>query len=133
MAQEILLYTCTVMKKNPINIPDIMPLYNHLVEFVKEKQGEKEFILTDNSNNDTMWAVVWDGELGNTFYELEIKGVCVKDDKLYICVDELQIKYNDADLAQTNDEGWLSILFDERILFVQTLFSLAECLYEYVD
>lgn len=133
MAQEILLYTYTVMKKNPISIPDIMPLYNHLVEFVKEKQGEKEFILTDNSGNDTMWAVVWDGELGNTFYELEIKGVCVKDDKLYICVDESQITYTDADLAQTNDEDWLSILFDDRILFAQTLFSLAECLYEYVN
>lgn len=118
--------------KNPFCIPDLTPMYERVKEFVKEHQGEKGYILTDNEENDTIWTFVYN-DMMNSVSEFEVKAVRVKNNMLQILYDDSYTKYKEDDISDSDEYDWSNdIQYDDCVYYIQTIFSLAESIQEYV-
>lgn len=118
-------------------VPDLAPLYERVRAFVKEHQGEKGYIDTQDDSHDTIYTFVY---LEEEFQaaEMKVHGVRVNPD-----TDELEIIY-DSDvnglctpIEYTEDDfrsptaDWHPVKDDEEVYYIPTLFNLAEFLEEY--
>ena len=114
---------CGKLKAIPhFHIPNLVNLEKEVMEFVKDNQGEKGFIDTDNCECDTIWAVAYNDGL-NTGVEEMVIGVRVKNNDLQVCLDGCDV---------TNDCDWHSVMESDYIYFIHTIFSIAESIGEYV-
>lgn len=127
-----------INKNNPFSIPDLTPMLDAVKAFVKEHQGEKGFILTDNPENDTIWAICYD-ETKNSAWEPEVKAVRVnKHGVLQVVVDNSSVRYDEDSVAKIPEETqdvcgfWLDVQYDDYLYFVPTIFNIAENIEEYV-
>lgn len=119
------------MNNNPFNIPDLMPMYRSVRDWVKEHQTS--FILTDNQDCDTIWTFVYDYR-ANSAFEYEVKAVRVDShDSLQILYAPSNERYNDIDIGCTADEYWHDVLDDDYVYFNPTIFNIAEFIREYVE
>lgn len=118
-------------------IPDLAPLYERVRAFVKERQGDKGYIDTQDDSNDTIYTFVYleeefratdmkvhgvrvnpaDGEL-EIIYDSDVNGLCAP------------IDYTDADFRSPTAD-WHPVRDDEEVYYIPTLFNLAEFLEEY--
>ena len=118
--------------KNPFCIPDLTPMYEKVRDFVKEHQGEKGFIFTDNEENDTIWTFIYN-DMMNTVSELEVKAVRVKYNVLQILYDDSYTTYKESDVVDKDECDWSNdIRYDDSVYYIQTIFSIAESIQEYV-
>lgn len=129
------------MQQNPFGIPDLTPMYEKVKEYVKKHQGEKGFILTDNSQYDTIWAIAFD-EGHNTAWEPEVKAVRVdKHNNLQVIVDNSSIAYDDNAVMEAKGPeeadsyigSWDDVQYSDYIYFIPTIFNIAESIREYVN
>lgn len=121
----------TKFHSNPIRIPDLDSLYDSVRDFIKENQGDKGFICTDNPMCDTIWTFFYSDDY-NTPFEFEVNAVRVIGDAIEILFDQASIIYTEEDIANADETDWYDIKDDYHIYYIHTLFSIAESIYEYV-
>lgn len=126
-------------ENNPFKVPDLTPMYEAVRDYVKEHQGEKGFILTDNPENDTIWAICYD-EAMNSAWEPEVKAVRVnKHGVLQAVIDNSSVCYDEERVAGIPEETqdvcgfWLDVQYDDYLYFIPTIFNIAENIQEYVE
>ena len=117
--------------KNPMRIPDLSPMYEAVRDFVKENQGDKGFICTDNYECDAIWCIVYDLDYFEA-HEYEVKAVRVKNKNLEILFDSPSIRYDDKSCAEIDDDAWCDVMYDDCVYYVPTIFNIAENIQEYV-
>ena len=119
------------------NIPNLNPLYDEVVAYVREHQGEKGYIDCQPSlNGDIIYCFVYD-DFSAQGEERMVYGVRVVDGDLEICFEQYmrtyQVVYDDATFKGENEEGnaeWMSVKWSD-VYYIPTLFNIAECIEEY--
>lgn len=120
--------------ENPFGLPDLMPVYVKLRDYIKAHQGEKGYILTDNSNNDPIYTIVYD-EGPNKIEEYEVKAVRVNEhNDIEILYDDSSTTWDDESVINAKEYGYLwDNLRDRDLLYrVSTIFNIAKFIREYV-
>lgn len=116
-------------------IPNFDPLYEEVMAFVKEHQGEKGYIDTQDSTLDPIYT--FNIDVNGDAYECKVYGVRVKDygdegcDLEVItepCTRTYVVTYEDDDF-RTSDE-WESVRWSE-MPYIHTLLNIAENIEEY--
>lgn len=118
-------------ERNPMRIPDLTPMYEAVRDFVKENQGDKGFICTDDEKCDTIWTIVY-SDMYATSFEYEVKAVRVKNEDLEIIYDYPGIIYEDEEIRNRDEDDWSSVQYDDFVYYIPTIFNLAENIQEYV-
>ena len=118
-------------ERNPMRIPDLSPMYEAVRDFVKENQGDKGFICTDNSECDTIWCIVYDFDYFE-IREYAVKVIRVKNNTLEIIYDPPMIHYDDESIAELSDDEWFELKYSDSIYYIPTLFNIAENIQAYV-
>ena len=129
--------------KNPFGIPDLTPMYEAVTAFVKEKQGEKGFIDTQDERCDTIWGYEYTSGPGLEVQETQVKAVRADAaGRLQVVTDFDFINYSDEDIrncTETPDPKesfpthWKDVKDGDEILYVQTLFNIAENIEQYAE
>ena len=119
------------MKKLPCEfIPSFDELFAKTCEFVRENQGEKGYISTQDENCDTIYGFAYSNM---SVVEIEVRGVKVVGENLLIAyewlTEGLRCEYSDEDFAYK--ENWENIKYAD-VHFVSTLLNIAEVIHEYV-
>ena len=115
-------------------IPNFDTLYNKVCEFVKENQGEKGYIDTQDNTLDTIWGFEYD-EFMNCAVEVRVHGIkCDPETNELLIVTEkasntYRIIYTETDFKEAE---WQSMK-GSYVYYANTLLSIAECIEEYVD
>lgn len=118
-----------------IEMADWRRMEESLLSFIRLHQGERGFINTeahgdDGITGDILYALVWDG-YEYDYTEKEVKAVRAKGNSIEVIADFHNVRWDDGSIAGAKDEDWMDIHYDERILFIQTLFNIAENIREY--
>jgi hypothetical protein len=99
-------------------------------EFVRDYQGKKGYIDTQNRSCDILWGFIMDYDI-DCYKETHIKAV--RYNKTYgrieVVCDELNIKYSSKDFK---DADWEPISGGD-IQYIATLYNIAEVIHEYVE
>ena len=123
------------------NIPNLDPLYDEVVAFVKEHQGEKGYIDCQpymEEPGDIIYCFVF-SDFSGQGEERMVYGVRVENDDLQICFEPDMRTYRtiyDDDVFQGKCEDldanaeWYSVKWSD-VYYVPTLFNIAECIEEY--
>jgi hypothetical protein len=120
-------------------IPDFNELYSKTMEFIREHQGEKGYINTQDDSCDTIYAIVFD-EGQEMAVEMEVAGVKVEENEIYVrCVPILRtyhITLTDEDFKRDNEgdggyDEWMSLMWSD-VYWAHTLIDIAESIHEYV-
>lgn len=129
------------MAENPMEIPDIAPMYDAVTDFVKKHQGERGYILTDDvlsDNNDTIWCFLYD-ETNFEAIEAQVKAVRVdRKGNLQAMCDDSKVTYTEESVtepvpARENLFGvWRNVWDDDNLYRIPTLFALAQTISQYV-
>ena len=113
-------------------IPDFDELYKQTCDFVREHQGEKGYIDTNNEDgkNDTIYGIFCGYE---GIMEIKIHGVKCNGENLLIVWevvtnDSLKIIFSDEDFK---DAIWENVRYGDY-LYHYTLMNIAEAIHEYV-
>lgn len=112
------------------NIPNFTPLYNEVKAYIKDKQGEKGYINTQDNNADNIYAVVYSDDY--TMYDAHVKAVRVANDQIEIIyeIDYYggRIEWKDEDIKNASEDDWEDIYFSDVIHYIPTLISIAEAI-----
>lgn len=128
------------MKKKTLkeSIPNLDNLFKKTCEFVKEHQGEKGYIETQNTDCDTIFTLVY-FESEFQAKEMRVHGVRVNpaNDDLEILYDNdvtgrITIEYSEEDF-KSKDAEWESVRWSDVVYYVLTIFNIAEFIEEYVE
>jgi len=117
--------------RNPFCIPDLSPMYEKVCEFVKEHQGEKGFICTDDPECDTIWMIYYSYEDWSV-YEYEVKAVRIHEGNLQILFDSPSVNYTEESIMPVDQNEWYDVQYSEFVYFIPTIFNIAENIQEYV-
>lgn len=119
------------------NIPNLDSLYDEVVAYVKEHQGEKGYIDCQpfmKESGDTIYAIVYDNDewIGMEKY---VYAVRVADDDLECLVEDItntfRVVYKPEDFtSEDTKDKWFSVRYSD-VYYVPTLFNIAECIEEY--
>jgi hypothetical protein len=119
------------------NIPNLDPLYEEVVAYVKEHQGEKGYIDCQpfmEESGDTIYAIMYDDDewRGVEYY---VYGVRVVDDDLEVLLEPImnsyRVTYAPDDFTNKDAEDkWFSVRWSD-VYYIPTLFNIAECIEEY--
>jgi len=118
------------------NIPDFNPLYDEVVAYVKEHQGEKGFINCQPSLGwDIIYAVMYDDDFG-AGVEYFVYAVRVVNDDLEVLLEPITrtcrtIYHQDEDFT-SQDANWVSVRWGD-VYYAHTLLNIAEAIDEYVE
>ena len=126
-------------------IPNLDTLYNKVVEFVKEHQGEKGYIDTQDDGADTIYTFVYE-DFSSQGEERIVYGVRVETgedgaEDLQICFEPFmhtyKVIYDDNTFRGLNEDPdanavWYSVRWSD-VYYVPTIFSIAEAIEEYVE
>lgn len=125
-------------KDKVMNIPNLDPLFEEVLDFVKTNQGEKGYIDCQPSlNNDIIYGIVFDDFMGSGL-EKYVYGVRV-DETDGVADVEILLKdithayrtlYTDEDFKASDE--WVSLKWSD-VYFVPTLFNIAESIEEYIN
>ena len=119
-----------------IRIPNLDEMYNDVVKFVREHQGEKGYIDCQpfqKESCDTIYAIMYDDDerKGIEYY---VYAVRVVDDDLECLLEPVmnsyRVKYASEDFT-SEDSEWYSVRYSD-VYYIPTLFDIAECIGEYV-
>lgn len=126
----------TTTNNNPFGIPDLRPLYEKVRDYVKEKQGKKGYILTDDPDHPAIYTLVYmDKEFEGR--ESQVKALRVNEkDELQLVYNSPRIRYTEEDIERDNEENvdqWADLWDDENVYFIPTIFNIAEIIREYTE
>ena len=119
------------------NIPNLDPLYEEVVAFVKEHQGEKGYIdCQPNIGWDTIYAVMYDDWYGSGV-EKYVYAVRVVNDDLEVLIEPItntyRVVYQPEDFTSEDaEEKWESVRWGD-VYYCHTLLNIAEAIEEYVE
>lgn len=118
------------------SVPNLTGLYNKVYEFVKEHQGEKGYIDTQNDACDRMSAYVYDEGMGCAV-EQEVHGIRVDAETkdIEIVVEPIMRTYKiqyDEESFKSEDTVWESLRYGEVVYYGPTLLEIADVIEEYV-
>jgi len=117
------------------NIPDFDPLYNEVVEFVKEHQGEKGYIDCQPSIGwDIIYAIMYDDWYGSGVEKFVYAVRVVNDDLEALVVpitSNFRTVYQPEDFTDS-EADWQSVRWGD-VYYVHTLLNIAEAIDEYVE
>ena len=126
------------------NIPNLDPLYEEVVAYVKEHQGKKGYIDCQpyqENPGDIIYTVIYNEESG-WGEERMVYGVRVEDNDLQICFEPYMRTYRlvydekafkgeyEGEDADANAE-WYSVRWSDEVYYILTLFNIAEIIEEY--
>lgn len=117
-----------------IRIPNLDEMYEDVVRFVQEHQGEKGYIDCQPSlNGDIIYGFIFD-DLEYCGVEKYVYAVRVVEDDLQVLLEDISINwrvvYADVDYQYEQDK-WYSVRWGD-VYYVPTIFNIAECIEEYV-
>lgn len=117
-----------------IRIPNLDEMYNDVVKFVKDNQGEKGYIDCQPSlNGDIIYGFIYDDE-ERRGVENYVYAVRVVDDDLECLLEPVmnsyRVKYAPEDFT-SEDREWYSVRWSD-VYYIPTLFNIAESIGEYV-
>lgn len=130
------------MPSNNIRIPNLDEMYNDVVKFVQEHQGEKGYIDCQpyqEDAGDIIYCFEYN-EVSGWGEERMVYGVRVEDGDLQVCFEPYMRTYREVyDDATFNGENededanaeWHSVRWSDIVYYVPTLFNIAECIEEY--
>lgn len=108
----------------PFDIPNLSALKQQVTEYVKQHQGDLEFIPTDHPDGNIILTFIYEEDLYEA-KEYYVKAVRVnKEGKLQIHYDLRDVKYFIEDLAELDENEWRDI-DDDIVYYEQTLMSIA--------
>lgn len=121
------------MNYNPFNIPDLTPMYNSVRDYIKEHQGDKGFINTSNEECDGIYYIIWSGR-DDECYERRAVAVKVIDTRIYVLVDfNCEYTITDDEIRDKYyEQDWYDLAYSD-ILYIPTIFSLADNIEQYVE
>lgn len=126
------------------NIPNLDALYEEVVAYVQEHQGEKGYIDCQpyqENPGDIIYTFEYNEESG-WGEERMVYGVRVEDGELQICFEPYmrtchlvydEMAFNgeyEGEYEDANAE-WYSVRWSDVIYYVPTLFNIAQCIEEY--
>lgn len=118
-----------------ITIPNLDQMYNEVVAYVKEHQGEKGYIDCQpfqDKPGDTIYAIIYEYFSGRG-EEKYVYGVRVEDDDLQVLLEDItqtwRVTYEPEDFT-ADDKEWMSVRWSD-VYYIHTLFNIAECIEEY--
>lgn len=117
--------------KNIFKIPNLQPMLEAVTDFVLNHQGDKGYILTDDSGKDYIYDIEYSIE-ENCAGEFHVKAVRVKHGILEIITDASNVRYNDETVKEISESVWDSVQYSNVIYFIPTIFNIAENIEEYV-
>lgn len=112
-------------------IPNLMPMYEAVSDFVSTHQGKSGFIRTQDTRCDTIWVMLFE-DYDYSYIENEMKAIRVKNGVLECIHDRPYIDWSPQAIAAASDEEWCSIMYDDEIYFLPTIFNIAENINQYV-
>ena len=120
--------------QNKIRIPNLDEMYEDVVRFVQEHQGEKGYIDCQPSlNGDIIYGFIFD-DLEYCGVEKYVYAVRVVEDDLQVLLEDISINwrvvYTDEDYQYEQDK-WYSVRWAD-VYYIPTIFNIAECIEEYV-
>lgn len=113
-------------------LPDLTPAYNALLAFVKEHQGEKGFIRTDDDSCDTIWSFIYSDALSSGV-EQQVLAVRAVDNNLEVCLSYSEYSYKDefTDDDFKCESNWYDLRLSD-VYYRETLYNILENIEEYV-
>ena len=127
------------------NIPNLTPLYDEVVAYVKEHQGEKGYIDCQpflEDSGDIIYGFAYDEEhrAGMEEYVYGVRVVMIDDEEGYHNEGDLEVilepilssyrvKYQKEDF--TDEDAWQSVRWSDVIYYIPTIFSIAESIEQY--
>lgn len=106
-------------------------LYADVVDYVKENQGEKGFILTTGADSIYVYAILFEAYM-EEIQELELKAIKVEANTLILLCDDSKIDYDEEAVADAEENDWTVFsLFGDEFVNASTLLSICECIEEY--
>lgn len=134
--------------KNKFKIPNLDPMYEAVLKFVKKHQGEKGYIDCQpyqKNSGDIIYTYEF-MDFSGCYEERMVYGVRVvnngEGDDLEICFEPYMRTYRviydnetfrglyEGDLAESNAE-WYSVKWSDAVLYIPTIFNIAEAIEEY--
>lgn len=123
---------------NTFNLPDTTQLLNEVSNFVRDNQGEKGFISTYDTTCDIMHGCRYQEGFGGTeLKEYRIVAVAFMDGELCCLLEDNMVDkdghpvdVNDTTISERLDK-FESVRYS-YIMFVQTIYNIAEVLEEYL-
>ncbi len=110
----------------------IIGLADKLAKFIIKHQEGKGYIDTQDSDNDTIYAFVYD-EISGQGTEVLVNGVRHDGDGIEIVYEHISrtidIEYSDEDFK--NDDNWVPISWSD-VYYRETLMNIAESIEQYV-
>ena len=115
------------------NYPNLDPLYNELRDFIKEHQGEKGYIETQDNDCDTIYTLVYREDEFRAI-DAKVHGVRVKNDKIQIAWADMPLHENIVFTEEDykDESNWFDLRYDECVYYVHTLFYIADFIEEYI-
>lgn len=130
-----------------MNIPNLEPLYDEVMAYVKANQGEKGYIDCQpyqENPGDIIYTYVFE-DMSGTYEERMVYGVRVvnteEGEDLEICFEPYMRTYKviyDDEVFQGKCESepeanakWYSVRWSDAVLYIPTIFNLAEDIEEY--
>lgn len=125
--------------KNTFNLPDTTQLLNEVSNFVRDNQEEKGFISTYDTTCDIIHGCRYQEGFGGTeLKEYRIVAVAFMDGELCCLLEDnmvdkdgYPVDVNDTTISERLDQ-FESVRYS-YIMFVQTIYNIAEVLGEYVN
>ena len=112
---------------NRFGLPNLEEIYQKVCAYVKEHQGELGYICTwEENEGGSPWAMCYTGR-DCDYFETEIQAVRVKDDKLQILLRSWE------SIEEREEVDWSNVKYDDFVVFLNTLFSIAEEIECWVD
>lgn len=117
------------------NIPNLDPLYEEVVAYVKEHQGEKGYIdcqPVQDEPGDTIYGFIYEDDESRGV-EKYVYGVRVVDDDLQVVLEDITLTWRTVYAPEdfTSEEtDWYSVRWSD-VYYIPTLFNIAECIEEY--
>ena len=115
------------------NIPNLDSLYEEVVAYVKEHQGEKGYIDCQPSlNGDIIYGFIYE-DYESRGVEKYVYAVRVVEDDLQVLLEDISVKWRtvyDHEDYTSEDAEWYSVRWSD-VYYVPTIFNIAECIEEY--
>ena len=114
------------------NIPNLEPLFNEVVAYVAENQGDKGYIDCQPSlKGDIIYGFIF-SDFSGVNEEKYVYGVRVVNGDLEALFEDITrtylTEYSDEDFKQADD--WVSVRWSD-VAYIPTLFNIAENIEEY--
>lgn len=112
--------------------PSAIPvMHRALFNYVKNAQGDKCCIFTDNKDCDKLYCLSRKNKRCS-WKPFQVKAIrAIDEEKIQVLCDSDKIRYSEDDISKT-DKKWRDIQHDDDIEYIPSLFGIIENIEQYV-